>query len=214
MSSSLQTLRNLIQVNIGNRDDTDAILVMNAAINYSALLAALVFDPPELKKSATSTLAIGQDSLGLTSLTNLLDVITLYNVTDSFTMWFFPFEQWHTIVPSTVGLTKYYTIYGETLYFRDVPTADKVLRMFHSNYPSALVNLGDTLSFDHHDSYIISLASAICFAAFEEAEGASMWKDIASAAGSSLMLGARARQVIAGREALLENAITQAQGGK
>lgn len=212
--STLAELRNLVKVNIGGRDDADAMLVIDAAINYAAVLAALVFEPPELRGSSNLTVAGGNNSVSFASLTQLLDIIALYNVTDNHPMWYIPFEQWELVVPSSVGATKYYSVFGETIYVKDKPSANKTLRIYYSNYPTKLVNATDELEFEWYDSYIVSVASGITMAALEEAESAQMWQRVVEAISLPLMLGARARQVIAGQKLTLESAIAQVQGGK
>lgn len=205
--STLADFRALIKVNFGGRDDADALLVTDAAINYAALLAALVFEPPELRTSGDLTVAGGSDSVSFGSLTNLLDILTVYNTTDNNPMWFIPHELWQVIVPSSIGSTKYYSVFGETIYVKDAPSVNKTLKVYYSTYPAKLVNSTDVLEFDYHDSYIVSTASAIVLAAFEEGESAGIWQKVAEAVGVPLMLGARARQVIAGQRLTLESAI-------
>ena len=212
--SSLQTLQDLVQINIGGRDDASAVTVMKAAINYASILAALVFEPPELKAISNLTVTGGSDNTSFSSLTQLLDILTVYNTTDSCVMWFVPYEQFEIIIPASVGKTKYYTVFGETIYVKDTPSVNKTLKLTYSNYPTTLVNPTDELEFEWHDPYIVGVASGICMAAFEEGESAQTWQGVVDAVGVPLMLGARARQVISGQKLTLEAAIAQLRGEK
>jgi len=210
--STLSDFRALIKAAFGGRADTDALLVTDAAINYAATLAALVFEPYELKAANSLVIPGSSSSVSFSSLTNLLDILAIYNQTDSNLMWFVPYELWEVIVPSSVGSTKYFSVFGGSVYVKDTPSGNKTLTVSYSKYPTKLVNATDSLEFTQHDSYIVSTASAIVFAAFEEAETAQMWQAVANAISVPLTLGARARHVIAGQKAILESIIAQARG--
>jgi len=209
MSSTFATLQALVGINLGGRDDADTTAIIKAAINYAVLVAALTFEPPELKTSGNLTVTGGNDSVSLNGLTRWLDVVKIWNTTDSMPMGFIPFELWDVIVPTVVGSTRYYSIFGDTLFVKDKPGVNKVLKLFHATYPAKLVNTGDTLEFDHHDSYIVSVATGLSWAAFEEGESAGVWQKIGELVSMPFMLGARARAIIAGQKASFEALASQ-----
>ena len=113
-------------------------------------------------------------------------------------------------MPRNVGATKFFSLFGQTLYIADVPSSLKSLQIFYMSFPTTLINLSDTLEYINYDSYIISVASGICFAAKEEGTSADVWNAVASSLGAPLLQGSQMKEMIAGRQALLESTISQA----
>jgi len=213
--SNLQDLQGLVIKGLGGRDDSVALAVINACLNYATTLAALIFEPPELREQGNLTVTGGNSSVSLSTLTKLLDLQTVWNTTDSLKMWFIPWESWYVILPSSVGKTKYFSIFGDSLYVKDTPSVNKTLLVSYTNYPTTLVNLTDVLEFEHHDSYIVTVALAICWAFFEEGESSGVLQKAADAIAMPLSLGAKARQVIEGKTISLEAMLAGlATGGK
>ena len=213
MSSSLSALRILMVKGLGGRDDSTANTVIDACLNYASTLAALLFEPPELQTKANLTLLANNSNISLSNLTDRLDIKSVYNSTDSAKMWYIPWESWEILVPSNVGGTKYFSIFGETLYAKDTPSANKVLNIGYSTYPSLMSNANDTVDFDHHDSFIISTALGIAWAFFEKGKTTTIEQAMNSIT-IPLTLGAKARQVIEGRKTSLSELLTQLQGGE
>lgn len=214
MGTSLADFQALVIKGLGGRDDSVALAVINASLNYAATLAALIFEPPELREQSNLTVTGGSSYVSISSLTDLLDIQAIYNTTDSSKMWFVPWESWHVILPASVGSVKYFSIFGDRLYVKDTPSVNKTLEVSYSTYPAKLVNSADTLEFDYHDSYIVSVALGIAWAFFEEGESAATMKAVADVISLPLSLGARARQVIEGRKTSLEAMLASLQGEK
>lgn len=242
--STFGDIKDFVQLAVAMDDDT-AIAVIEAAINYAVVMAALTFDPPELSKVSSDIILTGgsnsmtlpnlyQDSdidedsfLGLweiddngdlmpidgeTLSTHCLDIIKIYNDTDSFKVDFVPYEQWDYVVPSSLTDTRYWTIFGNTLFFKSTPTANTSMTFSYRTYPVTLENDGDAIPFDHFDSYLISSATGITMAAFEETDSAALWSKVAAIVGEPLAVSPRARAIVEGQKVMLESALAQTGG--
>ena len=191
--TTLEDFQNLIIKGLGGRDDAIAIAVINASVNYAATMAALLFKPSELEKQGDLTITGGSNYITTSTLVNYLEAKLVYNTTDANKMWLIPWESWYIFLPTTVGKVKYFSIFGDRLYVKDTPVVNKILAISYLTYPTKLINASDTLEFNYHDSYIISVALAICWAFFEEGESAATMQKIAEAAGASLALSSTSR---------------------
>ena len=148
---------------------------------------------------------------GSTLSTYLLDVIKVYNKTLGHKLDFVPYESWEKIVP--VGtVTKYWTLFGQTLYVSATPTTSIMLKISYSMYPAPLVNNIDVIPFDHHDPFIVSVATSICWAAFEETDSSTLWTKIAGMVGDPQSMSTKERAIIEGQKVLLENAVNAIKG--
>jgi hypothetical protein len=204
MPSSLSTLEALVRKSLGGRDDSTANIVIDSCINYSILLAAILFEPPELLIASNITVSANSNSANIsTYLSNQLDIKSVWNNTGSFKMWYIPWESWETIVPANVGAVKYFTMFGDKIYIKDTPSANTVLAVSHSTYPADVANGNETISFDHHDSFIVSTAITIARAFFEKADIEKAMSTITL----PLSLSAKARQLIEGRKSGLNEAL-------
>jgi len=211
MPSSLSTLETLVRKGLGGRDDSAADTVIGACINYAILLAAILFEPPELLIANNVTVSANSNNANIsTYLADQLDVKGVWNNTGSFKMWYIPWEVWETIVPANVGAVKYFTTFGDKIYVKDTPSANTVLAVSRSTYPSDVSNGNDTIGFDHHDSFIVSTAITIARAFFEKADVGKAMDTITL----PLTLSAKARQIIEGRKSGLNEALMQGVGSQ
>ena len=207
--TSFQELQDIVYENLGSDSSDPALaLIVPAAINYAQVVVALLFKPQELHIDTAESYTANSKSLDLSGL-NFVNVTSVYNNTDSSELWFIPFNSWRVLVPQQMGATRFFSLFGNTLYIADVPTADKSLKIFYMSYPTELIDLGDKLDYVNYDSYIISVASGICFAAKEEGASADVCSAVAASLGAPLLQGAQMKEMIAGRQALLESTIAQ-----
>ena len=214
MASTLADLQGLVVKGLGGRDDSTALTVITACLNYAITLAALLFEPPELRKQSNFIVPSGNTCVMVTPLTDLLDIQTVYSPATGSKIWYIPWESWDIILPLVVGSVRYFSIFGDRFYIRDTPSEDTTLWVSYSTYPGKLVNSTDSVGFDHHDSYLVSVALGICWAFFEEGESAGVLQKVGDAAAMPLALGAKARQVIEGKRISLEALLSQSQGGQ
>jgi len=206
MAANLSTLRELVRFNIGGRTDANANTVIDASINYAAKLAALIFDPPELYTTANVAVAANEETVSLANVSNLLDIIDITHSGNA--VYFVPYELWRTILKSSIGALKFYTRYGDVLYVRDAPASNTSLTIAYRKYPAELTANDSALDFDHHDSHVVSFASAIALAALEETDSANMWLAINQAIGLPLLIGRHHRHIISGIHTSFETAIS------
>lgn len=209
MSSTLLTLKNLVYTNLG-RDSSDsaAALIVPATINYAISAIAAIFKPAELHTNNNISITPGNPSVSISSI-DYLDIIRVYNSTDSIEMLFIPFELWEILVP-TQTVVKYYSLFGDTLYVKMTPTGDKTFILYYLKHPTTLSNDTDTVDFDHFDSYIVAIASAITFAAFEEGDTVDIWAKVAEVLNIPFLKASQMREIVAGKTALLESTISGA----
>lgn len=151
--------------------------------------------------------------LGDFSFLNVLDIIKVYNKTNSRKVNFVPYEQWDIIVPSSASAVAYWTLFGTNLMVKSVPTRNTTLTVGYTFYPTKLIDDNQELEFDHYDAYVVSIATSIAFAAFEESEAANLWNSIAGFVAAPMTMGVKARSIIEGQKVILENTIGQIKGG-
>jgi len=208
--------KNLIYTNIG-RDSTDSAmaLVVPVAINYALKTAAALFKPPEMFTETDQVVTNGTNSHTFTS--SFIDLISIYNVTGSNELGFIAYENFRVLVPTTTDV-KYYTVFGRYIILNTTVSADTTLRIGYIAYPDDLENDDDEPSFDEHDSYIVSVATAICWAVLEEGDSVQVWESVASALGLPMLKASQAKEVFSGKMAFLESAVTGtltgSQGGQ
>jgi hypothetical protein len=205
--STFLTLQNLVKVAIGGRDDSDALLVIKAAINYSALIAAILYKPNELKTQSDVVFAGGSSFHNLSSL-NWQEIHRVWNTTDSILLKFIPYELLDSILP-TLTATKYCSIYGEGLYLRKSPSTSKTLKISYIAYPAELVDDIDALEFSTYDSFIISLATSLTFAAFEEMESSALHQKVADYLGQPLTLSSKEKNLISKQQVYFDLSLQQ-----
>jgi hypothetical protein len=206
--STLSELQALVFTALG-RDDADTVLLVTAALNYATVLAALSFEPIELTDSDTIQIAGSSNSASLSGVAGLLDLRTVYNSSDSKNMWFIPWEFWYPLFPTSIGAVRYYSLFGQTLYVKDTPSGNKNLLIHFTIYPTVMVNPSDPVGFDNHDSYIVSVATGLVWAFFEEIESAGTLQKVVELVSAPLSIGARARGIITGQKANLEELFNQ-----
>lgn len=211
--TTFSVIKNLVYKSLGHDEGDDDVLtiMVPAAINYAQVAVALIFKPPELNSSNDVIVSAGAKSVSIGAL-NFIDVIKIYNLTDSKDLHYVPFESWEILVP-TLTTIKFYTIFGEYIYVKGSPAGDTTLTIYQLVYPTELTTADQELDFPHYDSYIIAVACAICFAALEEGESVDVWAKVTEALGMPFLKGSQMREVIAGRQASLEATISGALAG-
>lgn len=206
-------LKNLVFKNLGHEEGDDDVLtaMVPAAINYAQVAVALIFKPPELFGDSNLTISGSSPRVSLGTL-DFIDIIKVYNITDSRELHYIPFESWEILVP-TLSIVKFYSIFGEWLYVKKTPTVDTIITLYRLDYPTELTANSQELDFPHYDGNIVAAACAICFAALEEGESVDVWGKVTDALGMPSLKGSQMREVIAGRQASLEATISGALAG-
>ena len=211
MPSTLGDIRQLVTVDIGGRSDSSAILVIDHGINLGILLAAILFKPVELRKSSDVTYIANAEYYSF-STTSWLDIVRVRNTTSNYDLRFVAFDLLDRIVSSSLTIVKYYSIYGESLYLRKIPTANTSIRIYYLEEPAKLTNSSDPLPFDSFDGFIRTVASASVFAAFEEADSVNMWNSIAAQLNTILSLGTDNKATFGKVKGYLDQMVSITQG--
>ena len=195
---TLQNIIDSIQVRFGGRNDAPAISTYKEAANYASILGVLLFSPSELHLEGTIALTTGSSSVTLTTLTRLLAIHTIWNATISSPLLYIPVDLWQIIVPTSLSEPKFYTRRGNMLLVKAAPSTNHSLQIIHSAYPPVMANSSDPLGFEQHDSFVISVATGLTFAAFEEGETVEIWAKVAEFLKGPLELGMKERGVTFG----------------
>ena len=149
---------------------------------------------------------------GETLSTHLLDIIKVYNRTGSSKLSFIPYERWDMVIPTSLTSVRYWTLFGNVMILGATPSVNTTLRIGYTTYPAFLTEGNDNVEFEHFDSYIVSTAVSICFAAFEEEDATALWASIANLVGSPSALSTKAKAIIEGQKVIMENTLTQMRG--
>lgn len=205
-------LQNAVYASLG-RDDSDPVagVLVPLTINFAACLTALQFRPPELQVEQQIVVP-SLEYVDISSI-NAIDILRVYNGSGDRDLYYLPMESLRTLTatsaaPTTPAQTKFYTLHGNYLYVRPFSkNADTYLTLYYLKYPTDMTNPTDLPGFEHHDSYILSIATAICWAGCEEGDSSNLWTSLANLVGSPLALGAKGREVIAGKMARLQAVI-------
>jgi hypothetical protein len=144
---------------------------------------------------------------------NWLSIDSIWNETDSLHLRFIPYDLLDSLLPS-LTVTKYYSIYGDTLYLRASPAGSKVLTMNHLITPTSLTSDSDALEFTDYDSFIVSLATGLTFAGFEEGEAAMLWQKATDFITQPLILSGKESEIIAKQQIYFDVALQQAKEKK
>lgn len=158
-------------------DSAKAVTWAGRGVNYAQLVAAILFQPPELQKSTSLTLAASGESVSLSALTALRVIDSIYNITASRGMHPIEWSRWDVVKPVGAGNATVYCRRGTTLYTAPIPTSSNFLTMYYTDYPSVLTS-GDTLSFSNLDPFIVSSAIKFAWAFQEEGESSTLFDKI------------------------------------
>lgn len=203
--------KNFVYTNIArDSSDTLAALVVPKAVNYAIDIAAILFKPPELSTSANLTLTAGTTYITVTQ--KFIDIITAYNTSDSNKLWFIPYELFNSLKPSTTSI-KYFSLFGTRLYVNTSSLADKTITIYYVAHPTELSADDDEIEFTQHDAFIISIATALCFAVLEEGDSADIWARVGDAFGAGAIKSAQLKEVVSGSVTSLEATLTGALAG-
>ena len=198
--------KNLIYTNLArDANDAAAVLVVPKAINHALSAAAVMFKPPELYTSADVVLLSGTTSIEFG--TAYIDILEVQNSTTDIILRYLQYESFHLIKP-TLTTIKYYSIFGNDIYTNISIVGDTTLKVMYLAYPAELSADDSSPEFSQHDSFIVSMASAICWATFEETDAVNMWASVSTALGESLIQAAQAREIVAGKPIYTEAAMT------
>lgn len=209
--TTFAVLKNTVYENIGRpSSDVSAALVVPKAVNYAIDLAAILFKPPELSSTVNLTLNAGSTTTTMTS--KFIDIITAKITTDTGRLWYIPFELFDFLLPSITTI-KFYTIFGDVIHVNTSSLSTKTIQVSYIAHPAELTSDAQELEFTQHDAFIISAATAFCWAVFEESDAVEMWAKMGEIYGLGLLKSAMAKEVVSGAVASLEATITGALSG-
>ena len=213
MSTTFQTLQDLVYNNLGV-DSTDPVakLIVPAALNYASIVVGLLFKPSELEGKSDIVITTGSDNTSLASL-NFAKIERVYDYTDSCEMYFVPFNMFKATVP-TLTFLRFYTTYGQTMFTNIIAPVNTTFNIYYMKFASVMSAANDPLGYINYDGYVIAAASSICFAAKEEGDSADIWSAVSAALGTPFLQSAQMKEMIAGKQSLLESSIAQALSKK
>jgi len=187
------------------RDTTDpaALLVVPAAINWAIQAAAILFKPKELATSDDVTVLAGKTLVEFDY--NFIDIQSVVPVLSvGKDLHFIPYESFRTLVPWVTSDPEYYTMFGKFIVINAIAGSNIALRVFWLQLPDDLDDDEDDLPFVGQDGFIVSLASALAFAMFEEGETVDVWTKMSEILGMPLIQRTKMPEVMQGIPASLE----------
>jgi hypothetical protein len=195
MASQFSVLYTDVARSIGRYDsdgtiDTDGLAISKRGVNFGMLLAALLFDPTELKTIGNLTIGASTGSVVTTTLTLLRLINSIYNTTGSRTVHPIPEEKFNLILPTGLTYVEYYYRHGTTIYTNS-PVASNTLSVKYTKYPAELVNAEDVLEFSQHDSVIVAAATSYAFATLEETDSQAVWDKVLATFATPYSLNAK-----------------------
>lgn len=185
MPTSLLTFKTNLYGPLG-RNDTTAAGFITRGVNFACTLIALLYDPPELQTSASATINAGTVTESLAAYTRIANITKIYNVSGVNKVWMLSDDIIDFVQPLTTAQVKYFKFYsrdGMTLNFRPLSTLTNVLTISYNQYPLAVSDDGDQISFSNFDSLVESYALAYAMACLEEGESSSMWQKLGEQIG-------------------------------
>ena len=197
MASTWLELKTMITDALG-RADANALTIAGRGVNFGQLMAAILYDPPELQTTGSLTVSASGTSVSLSTLTNLLSLIKIYNSTASKDVFIVPYDKFTIIVPTGAGNVLYAAKFGTTLYTRPTPTVSNTLTASYRKYPSPLVADGTSIDFDHYDEFITTVGLRYAWACFEEPESSDLFSKVGELIGVPLAIGTKIRNQLEG----------------
>jgi hypothetical protein len=171
------------------RADTLGVAVAKRGINFGRVIAALGFDPVELKSAGTLT-ATATGSVVLTTLSKIRLINSIYNDTARKAVTFIPEEKFNLIVPSGLTYIEYFYRHGNTIYY-NAPLAPNTLAVKYTIYPTELSGDSDACALAEYEPIITSLGIAYAFASLEETESHAIWEKVLTSASAPFVLNAK-----------------------
>jgi hypothetical protein len=177
MGTTLLTFKQRLRGPLG-RDDSTADAFIARGVNFGCILAALLFDPPELSASGSLAIAGSGTSVPLTTLTRLRLIKEIYNSTGQCKVWEIPFSRFNFVVPAETGNVRFYARDGNTLHVKPSPVAPNTLLTYYNQFPAVVDANTQEISITDKDSLIESYALAYAFGCLEETEQGAFWQKL------------------------------------
>lgn len=197
MTTFLEIQTELI-ANLGGRDDTDAIAAIKRGINAGIFAAAFTFEPPELRTTGNLIATNGGGSVLITSLTRPLRIESVYNTTGSAPVYSLPYKMLEILWLPTSGNVQFYSMFGNSMYYKPDPTGNETLLTSYLQYPARLDDDSDLYPFNTAEDYVLVLATAYAFAFLEEGETSAMWAKLGETYGLPEAMVTKIRRVMRG----------------
>jgi hypothetical protein len=205
MARSFKDLRDEIIINLGNRDDADAVKIINSSINTAVETICLSYDLPEMRKLGELSYIAGVDELWIQGTSKLNDILSVRNRTKNITMGFIPLENLDWMAPTT-GEVRFYSRDGNAILVRPTPAEDTTIWVRYTVYPSRLTEDTSQLPYEGYDGQTVAIATLIAWASLEEVEASSLWGEIVKMLSIPYTLSEEARSIIEGISTLKEKA--------
>lgn len=179
--TTLATLRDEVYRSLGNRNDTDAQVWADRGINVGMIAYTLLNEPPECRTLGYgNAVAAGTVIVLSTQLTRHVRLERVYNNTGSCPVLFIPFRMWDLLYFPTSGNVQFYTLYGNSLYYKPLPTSTEQLYLYYFQLPARLDDSTDVYPFAMGEDFVLAFAKKWAWACLEEKEDSDMWSGLAT----------------------------------
>jgi hypothetical protein len=170
-----------------SRTDGVAVLAAREAVNTGIQLAALAYEPSELRIEGTLTTATDGQALDLSSvLTRFLRMERVYNATGKNNVFPLSFEELEMLWLPTTGCVQYYALFGNNFYYKPYPTSAETLNVSYLQYPASLEE--DSDEFPYTESlvdFVLTTGTAFAQASIDEKSTIQTWVELAGQLGLS-----------------------------
>jgi hypothetical protein len=78
------------------------------------------------------------------------------------------------------GYVQYYTLHGNTLYYKPLPASTEQLQLWYLQYPERLDDASDSYPFQGGEDFVLAFAKRWAWACQEEIDNDKMWSSISS----------------------------------
>lgn len=182
MTTRLELTEEVLEA-IGRPDDAAAKAYAVRGINAGIITVGLLFEPPELRTDGTLTALTTQNHVDMSTLTRLLRVDVVWNSTGSIHVWPLPFRLLQVLNLPSSGNVEYYSQFGNTMYYKPIPTVAETLNVFYVQQPARLTDDTDLYPFEMHEDVVLAIGIEIAFGFLEEDGMVGAWQKITDRLG-------------------------------
>lgn len=162
-----------IYTGLGRSGLTVRQLAINA-LDWAAMVVALVFNPRELNVSGFVAITPGATTISpLSSYLTRWRVILIVNHPDFGICLPMVYKDMVLLTPAS-GSRAFYALYADSVIFSKTALAGGNIAINYSAYPTPIVDENTVMDFSGYDSFLISASVAICQTLLEESDAANL----------------------------------------
>jgi hypothetical protein len=176
----------LTELVLSTGNDTENIrTILTRGVNCGIISAALKFHPEEYKGVGNFN-ALSTQGFASLSGTDWIEIDHVWNASMDQPMFKMDHSDLLTFSSLMTGTSvKYWSLYGDYIYYQPYPTLDEVMTVSYWALPDRVSADGDTIPLDDHLEYIMSVALEYYWSTQEESESQKVWSGFSDRIGLS-----------------------------